>query len=201
MDLRRAHDQSQIALARLQAAVHQQSAALEFHLKEQKASATAAAAATAAALKSLHDAADTAKKQQKVALEALEKADAAAIAHVKSDAEAKIAAVRKAAAAASAAIAVQAAATHDLNEKLKGHISVEKALFNGVNKAIDQLANFKAVPGPHGPVGPQGCFCFCFCIVESLKVVFIVSEQMQCDILALSFKLAFLLLYGTPLFC
>jgi hypothetical protein len=199
MDLRRAHDQSQIALARLQAAVHQQSAALEFHLKEQKASATAAAAATAAALKSLHDAADAAKKQQKVALQALEKADAAAIAHVKSDAESKIAAVRKAAAAASAAIAVQATATHDLNEKLKGHISVEKALFNGVNKAIDQLAHFKAVPGPHGPVGPQGCFCVF--IVESLKVVFIVSEQMQSDILALSFKLAFLLLYGTPLFC
>jgi hypothetical protein len=57
---------------------------------------------------------------------------------------------------------VQAAATHDLNGKLKDHISNTKRLFRGVNRAIDRVAKLKATPGPQGPKGPQGVFASAF---------------------------------------
>ena len=59
--------------------------------------AAAAAAATAAALKKLQDASAAAEQHNKASLAALKAADAAAIAHLKSEEERKITVVRKAA--------------------------------------------------------------------------------------------------------
>ena len=156
LDMQRMQAQSQLALAKLQAQAQQQATALAFKLEQQKATAAAAAAATATALKGLRDAAAAAKKQQAAALAALKAADAAAIAKVASDAAKKISDVRKAAAAASAAIAVQAAATRKVSRALKDHVTEAKGLFRSVNKAIDRVAKFKAIPGPAGPKGSPG---------------------------------------------